>query len=454
MIKSLNQDKIKEKCGVMGVFLDKSVSSNIGVKTCYYGLLGLQHRGKEASGIAVSKAGKFSAYKGLGSVSSVFTKEILDSLDGNVALGHVLYSNKAVSHKDVEPFVSSTLFGELAIAHNGALTNYSELRQKLLENGETFVSESESEIIEKLILSHSKHKFEKALTEAITMLQGSFALVVAKQDALIGARDTRGIRPLVLGKLANGWVLASETSALDAIDAEFVRDVNPGEIVIITEDGVLSFEFGDNKVKQTCLFEYVYFARPDSVIDGISVQEARLRLGATLAKEAPVKADVVIGVPDSGLGSAMGYSNATGIPYALGIIKNRHLTNETINPKDNENFFVKLNVVKSDIEGKRVVIVDDTFPSLQTANHLVSLLKKAGAKEIHYRVASPMIKNSCCFGIDIPSGKQEIAKNFSEVELAKEIGATSVGFVSVEGILGSLEDIIPENFGYCSNCFR
>ena len=167
-----------------------------------------------------------------------------------------------------------------------------------------------------------------------------------------------------------------------------------------------------------------------------------------------MKADVVIGVPDSGLGSAMGYSNATGIPYALGIIKNRHLTNETINPKDNENFFVKLNVVKSDIEGKRVVIVDDTFPSLQTANHLVSLLKKAGAKEIHYRVASPMIKNSCCFGIDIPSGKQEIAKNFSEVELAKEIEATSVGFVSVEGILGSLEDIIPENFGYCTNCFR
>lgn len=453
MIEALNQDKIKEKCGVFGVFLDKS-EENSASEFAYYGMLALQHRGKEASGIAVSKDGKISAYKGLGSVSSVFTKEILDSLEGNVALGHVLYSNKAVSHKNVEPFVSSTLFGELAIAHNGALTNYSELRQKLLENGETFVSESESEIIAKLILSHSKHKFEKALTEAITMLQGSFALVVAKQDALIGARDTRGIRPLVLGKLANGWVLASETSALDAIDAEFVRDVNPGEIVIITEDGVLSFEFGDNKVKQTCLFEYVYFARPDSVIDGISVQEARLRLGATLAKECPVEADVVIGVPDSGLGSAMGYSNATGIPYALGIIKNRHLTNETINPKDNENFFVKLNVVKSDIEGKRVVIVDDTFPSLQTANHLVSLLKKSGAKEIHYRVASPMIKNSCCFGIDIPSGKQEIAKNFSEVELAKEIGATSIGFVSVEGILGSLEDIIPENFGYCTNCFR
>jgi len=450
----LDSEKIHEKCGVLGVFLDKNEKSNALAETCYYGLLALQHRGKEASGIAVCNEGKFKTYKGLGTVSSVFNKEILSTLTGNVGVGHVLYSNKTVEAKDVEPFVSTSVFGDVAVSHNGALTNYSELRKNLLESGESFVSESEAEVVAKLIVKHSKNRFEKALTEAVQMLQGSFALVVAKEDALIGARDTRGIRPLVLGKLKNGWVLASETSSLDAIDAEFVRDVNPGEIVIITEDGVLSFEFGDNKVKQTCLFEYVYFARPDSVIDGISVQEARLRLGATLAKEAGVEADVVIGVPDSGLGAAMGYANATGIPFAFGIVKNRHLNNNTISPKEKSSYFIKLNVVKSDIEEKRVVIVDDTFPSLQTAKHLVSLLKKAGAKEIHYRVASPMIKSLCNFGIDIPAGKQEISENYSEEALAKEIGASSIGFVSVEGILGSLEDIIPENFGYCTNCFR
>ena len=446
-------EKIHEKCGVMGVFLDKSPSSNVAVETCYYGLLGLQHRGKEASGIAVCNGGKIHTKKALGNVSSVFSKDDF-AMKGNVALGHVLYSNEKVEEKNVEPFVISSLYGDFAVAHNGALTNYAELRKNILESGESFVSESESEIVAKLIAKNSKNRFEKSLTEAVKHLQGSFALVVAKEDALIGARDTRGIRPLVLGKLKNGWVLASETSALDAVSAEFVRDVNPGEIVIISEDGVLSFEFGDNKVKQTCLFEYVCFARPDSVIDGISVQEARLRLGATLAKECPVEADVVIGVPDSGLGAAMGYSNASGIPFALGIVKNRHLDTKTISPKSDSNFFIKLNVVKSDIEGKRIVIVDDTFPSLQTATHLVSLLKKAGAKEIHYRVASPMIKSPCIFGIDIPSGKHELAKQFSVENLAKEIKATSIGFVSVDGILSSIEDIIPENFGYCSNCFR
>ncbi|MCR4939875.1 MAG: amidophosphoribosyltransferase [Treponemataceae bacterium] len=472
----LEDEKLRDKCGVVGIYLNKKVqaapesgtvsdsfaaSSDIPVynaaKLAYYGMYALQHRGQESAGIAVSDGEKIEQYKDMGLVADVFNAEKLDELGGKIAVGHVLYTKASSARiENAQPFVNRFKLGGIAVAHNGQLVNYEQLKEFLEETGSTFVSSSDTEVIVKLIAKSYKKGLERALTDTIQMIKGSFSLCVMTEKCLIGARDPHGIHPLCLGKLENGWVLASESCALDAIGADLVRDINPGEIVIISDDGVLSFEFGEHTAKRTCVFEYVYFARPDSVIDGIPVQEARLRMGAVLANESGVDADVVIGVPDSGLGAAMGYAKASGIPYAMGIVKNKYIGRTFIAPTQSEReklVFVKLNAMKSDIAGKRVVIIDDSIVRGTTSKRLIALLRRAGAKEVHFRISSPPVKFPCYFGIDTPSRNQLISSTMDVDELCKEIGADSLAFISIDGMFSALKDILPESYGYCKGCF-
>lgn len=449
---------LKEKCGVLGIYLNRRSGEDCNAaRLAYYGLYALQHRGQESAGIAVSDGIKIESHKGMGLVSDVFTQAKLDELMGQIAVAHVLYSTSGTAHiENAQPFVNRFKLGGLALAHNGNLVNYEQLKEVLEETGSTFVSGSDTEVIVKLIAKSYKKGLEHALTDTIQMIKGSFALCVMTENSLIGARDPHGIRPLCLGRLDNGWMLASESAAIDAAGGIFERDVQPGEIVIINEDGVLSFEFGERTAKRTCIFEYVYFARPDSVIDGISVQEARCRMGETLARESAVPADVVIGVPDSGLAAAMGYAKETGLPYAMGIVKNKYIGRTFIAPTQAERerlVFVKLNALKSDVSGRRVVIIDDSIVRGTTSRRLVEILRRAGAREVHFRVSSPPVKFPCYFGIDTPSRAELISASKEPDEICAEIGADSLAFISLEGLFEALRLCRPESYGYCRGCF-
>ncbi len=472
----LEDEKLKDKCGVIGVYLNKKVqaapesgtvsdsfvaSSDIPVynaaKLAYYGMYALQHRGQESAGIAVSDGEKIEQYKDMGLVADVFSAQKLDELGGKIAVGHVLYTKASAARiENAQPFVNRFKLGGIAVAHNGQLINGEQLKEFLEETGSTFVSTSDTEVIVKLIAKSYKKGLERALTDTIQMIKGSFSLCVMTENALIGARDPNGIRPLCLGKVENGWMLASESSAIDAVNGTLVRDINPGEIVIINNDGVLSFEFGERTSKRSCIFEYIYFARPDSIIDQIGVQEARIKMGEVLATESGVPADVVVGVPDSGIGSAIGYSRASGIPFAMGIIKNKYIGRSFIAPtqKERENMvFVKLNANKSDINGKRVVIIDDSIVRGTTSRRLIQILRRAGAKEVHFRVSSPPVKFPCYFGIDTPSRAELISSTHDVEEIRKEIGADSLAFISPEGMLEALRECNPAQYGYCKGCF-
>lgn len=451
-------DKLQEKCGVVGVYQTKeNLKQRDSAWITYCGLYALQHRGQEAAGIATTDGNKTFSCKGKGLVVDILATEKLQHLLGNIAVGHVLHDSSGVSAlEDIQPFVSQFKLGEIAVVQNGSLLNYAQIRESMEEKGATFVSKSDTELIAKMIANNYKKGMERSLADAIQSLKGSFALAIMTKDSLIGARDINGIRPLCLGKLENGWILASETCAIDAARGTFVRDIQPGEIVIINEDGVLSFFFAEHKEKRTCMFEYLYFARPDSVIDGISVHEARLRMGALLATEKPVPADIVIGVPDSGLGAAMGYSKGSGIPYAMGIAKNRYIGRSSntsfAEKKDNLNF-VKLNAIKSDVKGKRVIVVDDSIVGGKTSRHLVQMLRHAGAKEVHVRIASPPIKHPCYFGIDTSDRSELISAIHDPDKLCKKINADSLAFLSLERILESLKDVNHKTFGFCEGCF-
>ena len=448
-------DKLHEECGVAGIYLNKETDG--AAKLCYYALHSLQHRGQESAGIAVSDGASIGQHKGMGLVPEVFSAPVFEPIRGHIAVGHVLYAASVQSRiENAQPFVTKSKLGGIAVSHNGNLVNYEQLKELLEETGSTFVSDSDSEVIIKLIGKNYKKGMERALIDTIQMIKGSFALCVMTETCLVGARDPQGIRPLCLGRLENGWMLASESCALDAVGAELVRDIQPGEIVIINEDGVLSFEFGERTAKQTCLFEYIYFARPDSIIDGIPVQEARLRMGAVLAKESSVEADVVIGVPDSGLGAAMGYSAASGIPYAMGIVKNKYIGRSFIAPTQDareKTVFVKLNALKSDVYGKRVVIIDDSIVRGTTARRLIEILRRAGATEVHFRISSAPVKFPCYFGIDTPCRADLISSSYSSKEICEKIGADSLAFISIEGMIGALNGLCSASCGYCTGCF-
>lgn len=458
-------DKFHDECGVVGVYLnaeeqngDASAESRMNAATmCYYGLYSLQHRGQDSAGICVSDGNEVKIHKQMGLVSDVFKLEHLQELQGNLSIGHVRYATSgSKTIENAQPMLIQSKLGPVAVAHNGQLVNYLQLRDMFEETGAAFSSSSDTEVIVKLIARGYKKGLERALTDTIQMIKGSFALCVMTRDSLIGARDPNGIRPLCLGQVKGGWVLASESCAIDAMNGTFVRDIHPGEIVIINKDGVLSFEFGEKTSKRSCIFEYVYFARPDSIIDDIPVQEARYKMGAQLAKESPVDADVVVGVPDSGLGAAIGYSRESGIPYAMGVVKNKYIGRTFIAPTQQarENMvFVKLNALKSDLDGKRVIVIDDSIVRGTTSRRLVQILRRAGAKEVHFRVSSAPVKFPCYLGIDTPTKEELISSGHDVEEIRKEIGADSLAFISVDGMFEALRACNPGQYGFCKGCF-
>jgi amidophosphoribosyltransferase len=447
-------DKLREECGVFGVFLENPERD--AAPLVYYGLLSLQHRGQESAGIAAVKDKAIECRKGMGLVRGVFSPESLSEIKGSAAVGHVRYSTHGSSIIDnAQPFVSRFKLGSIAVAHNGTLTNAEVVRELLEDAGTGFTSSSDSEVIVNLIAKNYKKGLEKALTDTIQFIKGSYALVVLTGDSLVGARDPNGIRPLCLGQLDGGWVLASESCAIDAVGGTFVRDIEPGELVIINQE-VLSFSFSEKTRRAVCAFEYVYFARPDSVIDDVDVYGARIRAGEILGRESAVQADLVIGVPDSGIPAAIGYGRATRTPYGLGIVKSKYVGRTFISPGQRQReqaVLVQHNVIASAVRDKRVVIIDDSIVRGTTSRRLVGILKAAGANEVHIRVCSPPVRCPCYFGIDTPHRRDLISNGSSVSELCGSLGADSLAFISVNGLLESLNPQCGGRAGYCLGCF-
>ncbi len=448
-------DSVNEECGVFAIYSDEVTDVNM---QTYLGLYALQHRGQESCGIVVNDNGVFTHHRDLGLVPEVFDSERLAKLgEGNISVGHVRYSTKKqAARNNAQPLVIRHIKGPMAIAHNGALVNSAELREEYELKGGIFHSVNDTEVIaytiteQRLVCS----SIEEAVNKAMDKLKGAYSLVVMSPKKLIAARDPIGFRPLSIGKLNDAYVISSETCAFDSIGAEFVRDILPGEIVIIDENGLRSDTTHCNKCEShLCVFEYVYFARPDSVIEGSSVHRARLRAGKYLWREHPAEADVVIGVPDSGLDAALGLSRESGIPYGVGFIKNRYVGRTFIQPTQTERtnaVKIKLNVVKDTVAGKRVILVDDSIVRGTTSKRIVNLIREAGATEIHVRISSPPFLNPCYFGTDIDGRDKLIACRMSMEEICEEIGADTLGFISVDSINKLAGNA---TCGFCDACF-
>ncbi len=446
---------IHEECGVFGVFAaDKCNVAGM----AYYGLYALQHRGQESCGIVVNEDGVFTSHKDLGLVSEVFDRYTMSSFpNGTMAVGHVRYGTTGgTTRANCQPFEVNHKKGKLALAHNGNLSNALELRDSLEMSGAIFNSTSDTETIAYMITRRrlETKSIEDAVSAALPLFDGAYSLVMMSSTKLIAARDPRGFRPLCYGVTEdNTYVVASESCALRAVGAEFVRDIAPGEIVIFSKDGVVSrTEHCHTKDKHTCIFEYIYFARPDSVIDGISVHSSRVKAGEILAKTYPVDADVVIGVPDSGLDAALGYANASGIPYEIGLIKNKYIGRTFIAPGQDHRFDqvkIKLSPVKSVVEGKKIILIDDSIVRGTTSKRLVKLFKDAGAKEIHLRISAPAFLHPCYYGTDIDSEENLIANHHTTDEIAQILGVDSLGYLPIE----ELSKLIGDKNEYCSACF-
>lgn len=443
---------IHEECGVFGVIADKPINV---AGICYYGLYALQHRGQESCGIVVNDDGLFVSHKDLGLVNEVFSKNTVASLpQGTMAVAHTRYGTTGgTSRSNCQPIEVNHQKGRMAIAHNGNLSNAAELRSELELSGAIFHTSSDTETIAYIITKErlSAPSIEVALSRAMNTLDGAYSLVLMSPQKLLCARDPYGFRPLCYGKTKDGiYVVASESCALTAVGAEFIRDVEPGEILIFSKDGITSRrEHCNTKKKALCVFEYIYFARPDSVIDGRSVHGARITAGENLAKTHPVEADIVIGVPDSGLDAALGYSRASGIPYEIGLIKNKYIGRTFIEPEDRFNqVMIKLSAVQEVVKDKRIVLIDDSIVRGTTSRRIVSLLKNAGAKEVHMRVSAPPFLFPCYYGTDIDSQENLIACHQSVTEIAKTIGADSLGFLPTEALKE-----LAGNTDYCSACF-
>lgn len=440
---------IKEYCGLFGVYGHKEAA-----RLTYLGLYALQHRGEESAGIASFDGENLYSHKGMGLVSDVFDEERVNRLKGHLAIGHVRYSTTgSTTLQNAQPVVVDYSRGTIAIGHNGNLVNGALLRAELEARGAIFQTTLDSEIIIHLLARPEHRNFEDALTYTLKQIKGAFSLLILKDDQLIGARDPHGWRPLCIGKLGDAYILASETCALDLIDAEFVREVEPGEVVIIGKKGLRSIRpLGESKKIAHCIFELIYFARPDSCIFGESVHLVRQRLGHQLAKEHPVQADLVIPVPDSGTPAALGISHESGIPVEMGIIRNHYIGRTFIQPLQHMRDFavkIKLNPIKELLKGKRVVVVDDSIVRGTTSRARVKKLFQAGAKEIHMRISCPPIKHPCFYGIDFPTRKELIAANNSIEEIRKFLGVTTLGYLSVDGLLSCVT--CPKN--YCTACF-
>ena len=446
---------IHEECGVFGVMTAKR--ENV-AGIAYYGLYALQHRGQESCGIVVNDDGVFSSYKDLGLVSEVFSKDTLAHLSaGNMAVGHVRYGTTGgTTRNNCQPIEVNHQKGKMALAHNGNLSNALELRDKLELSGAIFLTTSDTETIAYVVTRERlvTPSIEEAVSNAMYSLEGAYSLILMSATKMIAARDPYGFRPLCYGQMSDGaYVIASESCALTAVGAEFVRDVLPGEILVFSENGVESRkEHCDKQKRKTCIFEYIYFARPDSVIDGVSVSKSRVRAGEILAENYPADADIVIGVPDSGLEAALGFSRASGIPYGIGLIKNKYIGRTFISPGQNERMDqvrIKLSPVKNVIEGKRVVLIDDSIVRGTTSKRIVKLLREAGAKEIHMRISAPPFLHPCYYGTDIDSEENLIACHHSMEEIAEIIGVDSLGYLPLENL-----NQLVESEDYCAACFN
>ncbi|MGI5849010.1 MAG: amidophosphoribosyltransferase [Christensenellales bacterium] len=446
-------DCMHEECGVFGIYCTENIIEP--AEATYYGLFALQHRGQESGGIAVAKEGKIDYQKDMGLISEVF-KNGLEKLNGaHAAIGHVRYSTTGDNQlTNAQPLVISSKKGNLALAHNGNLINAKELREGLENDGSIFQTSIDTEVIASLIAKHSDGCIIEAIKKTMSLLKGSYALVIMTPDMVIAVRDPRGIRPIALGKIDNNFVFASESCAFDTIGAEFIRDLRPGEIIAVSKSGLKSYQGPRAPDTALCIFEFVYFARPDSDIDGISVHKAREHAGARLALTNPIEADMVAGVPDSATPAAMGYAAQSGIPYKEALEKNRYVGRTFIQPaqvKREIGVSLKLTPLKRNVRGKRVLLIDDSIVRGTTSKRIVEMIKLAGAKEVHMQISSPQIKSPCFFGIDTPSHDQLIGAKNSVEDIRKLIGADSLHYLSIEDLLKTVEGAACN---FCVGCFN
>lgn len=444
---------LNEECGVFGVWGHEDAA-----QVTYYGLHSLQHRGQEGTGIVSTDGKQLKGMKGEGLVSEIFTPEAMSELTGKAAIGHVRYATAGGGgYENVQPLLFHFQSGSMALAHNGNLVNATGLKSQLEAQGSIFQTSSDTEVVAHLIRRGGFQAFNERVKNALTMVKGAYAFLIMTETELMVALDPNGMRPLSLGKLGNGYVVASETCAFDVVGAEFIRDVLPGELLIIDDNGFRSEMFSVASNTAMCTMEYVYFSRPDSNINGINVHTARKNLGKRLAVEAPIEADVVTGVPDSSISAAIGYAEATGIPYELGLIKNRYVGRTFIQPSQSlreQGVKMKLSPVRGVVEGKRVIMVDDSIVRGTTSKRIVTMLREAGATEVHVLISSPPIKNPCFYGIDTSTKEELIASKYSVEELRELIGADSLIFLSTEGMIdaiGRTDD--GETKGHCLACF-
>ena len=446
-------DKLKEECGVFGVY--GHVDS---AQLCYYGLHALQHRGQESSGICTAEGSEFHYHRGMGLVKEVFTPDVMRDLTGPTAIAHVRYSTAGESKlANAQPLVFKYREGDLAIATNGNIVNAGEIRRSLERRGSIFQTSSDTEVLAHLIARSEHDDIADAVKDALQQITGGYAFLIMTKDKLIAALDPHGLRPFVMGTLGDSVLFASETCAFDAVGGQYVRDVEPGELIVLDRDGMRTDRFAKVERRAICSMEFIYFARPDSDIDEINVHAARKRMGRMLASEAFVDADVVTGVPDSSISAAIGFAEQTGIPYELGLIKNRYTGRTFIQPSQElreQGVKMKLSAVRKVVEGKRVVMIDDSIVRGTTSLRIVNLLREAGAREVHVRISSPPYMNPCFYGIDTPSKDELIASLHTVEEIRKKINADSLYFLSKEGMLESVGRERGEyNRGMCSACF-
>ena len=452
-LRELDEDKVFDECGVVGVYAPGKVDI---ARAVYFGLHSLQHRGQESAGIASNKGGKIQYYKEMGLVQEVFNDEIIGRLQGDISIGHVRYSTSGESHAvNAMPLVVYHKGGSLALAHNGNIVNANILREEMQDRGVIFQTSIDSEVIAALIARFIRENtIEESIIKTLEMVKGAYALIITSGEKLIGVRDPNGIRPLCIGRTKGGYVLSSESCIFPLLGAEFIRDVEPGEMIVIENMELKAIPFKKGEKKAVCAFEYVYLARPDSDIDKKSVYMVRTNAGKNLAKEHPVDADMVIAVPDSGTVAAIGYAEESTIPFGEGLIKNRYVGRTFIQPDQRMRELsvkLKLNVLKDNVKGKKIIMVDDSIVRGTTSGKIVKMLKEAGAKEVHVRVSSPPVTHSCYFGIATPNADKLVASKHTIKEIQKMIGADSLGYLSIEGLLEAI-GIGPDSV--CVACFN
>jgi amidophosphoribosyltransferase len=444
-----HDDHFHDECGVFGIFGQPESA-----KLTYLGLYALQHRGQESAGVASSDGIEIHCHKGMGLVQDIFTPEVIDRLPGSSAIGHTRYSTAGDTNlNNAQPVVIECNKGKLALGHNGNLTNALELRRKLEHRGSIFQTTSDTEVIVHLIARSNARNLTGAMADALGQVEGAYSLVILTVDELYAVRDPRGFRPLCLGRLDGAWVVASETCAFDLIDAEYVREIEPGEMVRISRGGVESIRFAPAKQSRFCIFEHVYFSRPDSIVFGRPVNESRERLGRLLAKQHPVTADLIVPVPDSGVPAAVGYASESGIPFRMALIRNHYIGRTFIEPSQAIRDFgvkLKLNPVRRMLEGQRVVLVDDSLVRGTTSRKIVRMVREAGATEVHVRISCPPTISPCYYGVDTPTREELIASNHSVDEIRSYLEADSLGYVSLENLRNAVGD---EKDEFCTACY-